>query len=127
MPILLQVALGGAVGAALRYLSVAFMVRRLGTDFPHGTLFVNVVGSLAMGIVAGIVASRLELGSDRWAAFLMPGLLGGFTTFSAFSLDTVLLLEKGRFLHAGGYMIGSVILSVGALFAGLMMVRAVTP
>lgn len=124
MPLLLQVALGGAVGASLRYLVTSNMTRALGLGFPFGTLSVNIVGSLIMGAFASYVALR---GTGSWqhaAPFLMTGILGGFTTFSAFSLETMLLIERGELRLAGFYVVSSVVLSVGALFLGLAGMRA---
>lgn len=116
---LLQVALGGALGASARYLSALAAVRLLGPGFPWGTVFVNVAGSLAMGVLA------VTLGPGRWAPLLMAGFLGGFTTFSAFSLDAVALVERGQVLAAAGYVAGSVVLSIGALVLGMALARAV--
>ena len=125
MPLLLQVALGGAIGASLRYLVTSNMARALGLGFPYGTLTVNILGSFIMGAFASWVALR---GTGSWqhaAPFLMTGILGGFTTFSAFSLETILLIERGEMRLAGLYVAASVVLSVGALFAGLSLTRAV--
>ena len=125
MPLLLQVALGGAIGASLRYLVTSNMTRALGLGFPYGTLTVNILGSFIMGAFASWVALR---GTGSWqhaAPFLMTGILGGFTTFSAFSLETILLIERGEMRLAGLYVAASVVLSVGALFAGLSLTRAV--
>ena len=125
MPLLLQVALGGAIGASLRYLVTSNMTRSLGLGFPYGTMTVNIVGSLIMGALATYVALR---GTGSWqhaAPFLMTGILGGFTTFSAFSLETIQLIERGEMRLAGFYVVGSLILSIGALFVGLLGMRAV--
>ncbi|MBL4806866.1 MAG: fluoride efflux transporter CrcB [Rhodobacteraceae bacterium] len=121
MPIILQVGLGGAIGAMLRYGSVKSVVQLLGLGFPYGTLFVNVVGSLIMG---ALVVYLLEKTNGRLSPFLMTGILGGFTTFSAFSLDAVGLMEKGRLMAAMIYMGGSVVLAVAALFAGMALTKA---
>jgi fluoride exporter len=110
------VAIGGAMGAVLRYLVV------LGVAFPVGTLAVNVVGSFLMGMAVVWLAGR---GMDRLAPLLMTGMLGGFTTFSAFSLDTLKLVEAGRLAAAGGYVAGSVILSLGAIFLAVWIARGV--
>ena len=116
--ILIYVALGGAVGAALRYLVVSAVA------FPVGTLVVNVVGSFAMGVLfAVLLAGPLP---SRLAAFAMTGVLGGFTTFSAFSLDVVKLIEDGRIGAGAAYVLGSVLLSVGACFAGLALARGIS-
>lgn len=113
---LLQVALGGAIGASARYLVI------LSVAFPFGTLLVNVVGSFLMGVA---LVSLLEKGADRWTIMIMTGVLGGFTTFSAFSLDTFALYEANRIGAALGYVFASVILSILALFLGVMMMKAI--
>ncbi len=123
MPVIFQVALGGAIGASLRYLTVLFSIQMLGKNFPYGTMLVNMVGSFVMGLLSIYLLHRL--GHDRYAPFLMTGLLGGFTTFSAFSLDTIALLEKGRVIAASGYVVGSVGLSVLMLLAGVLLMRSI--
>ena len=94
----------------------------MGTGWPYGTFTVNVVGSFAMGLIAGYFALRGSA-SQRWLLFLTTGILGGFTTFSAFSLDAVVLFERGRLDATATYLLGSVALSIGALFLGLAIVR----
>ena len=126
MPVLLQVAIGGALGASLRYLSGAMMLRVMGSGFPYGTMFVNVVGSFLMGLLAFYLLERMDGGLSRYAPFLMTGLLGGFTTFSAYSLDALYLLERGRYASASVYMGGSVVLAIGALFLGITIARSLT-
>ena len=120
---LLQVALGGALGASARYLTGRATLHLFGPGFPWGTLVVNVVGSFLMGV---LVVALAHLSANRLAPLLMTGLLGGFTTFSAFSLDAVTLWERGQSLQAAGYVAASVILSIGALFAGLAVARSLT-
>lgn len=123
MPItLITIALGGALGAVLRYLSVSAALRLFGPGFPWGTLFVNVVGSLIMGFTAAVLLEKT--GAGRLYLFLMTGVLGGFTTFSAFSLDALYLIERGKLTAAASYIGGSVALSVLALIAGLWAGRA---
>lgn len=112
---LLYVALGGALGAALRYLTFLLVA------FPFGTLAVNVLGSFAMGLGFVWLAER---GLDRASLFVMTGILGGFTTFSAFSLDVARLYERGELTMAAAYVLASVVFSVLALFAGLFLARA---
>ena len=119
---LLIVALGSGLGGALRHAVNVGTARWLGTGWPHGTFAVNVAGSLVMGLIAGYFALR-GTASSGWLLFLTTGILGGFTTFSAFSLDVALLIERGRPGAAAGYLVGSVVLSVGALFAGLALAR----
>lgn len=122
--ILLQVALGGAIGAVARFLVVTGTTRAFGAGFPMGTLAVNVAGSLAMGILAALLLGpRGNLVAHPAAPFLITGILGGFTTFSAFSLDALRLLEDGRIGSAALYVVLSVVLSLGACAVGLMMMR----
>ncbi len=120
---LVLVALGGAIGAALRHLAGLAAMRLLGAGFPWGTLFVNVFGSLAMGILIAVLARRSGTSSEV-RLFLATGLLGGFTTFSAFSLDVAVLWERGQAAAAAGYVAASVFVSILALFAGLWLVRS---
>ncbi|MEP3233159.1 MAG: fluoride efflux transporter CrcB [Hyphomicrobiales bacterium] len=121
---LLYVALGGAIGASLRHLSGLAALRLLGSGFPYGTFFVNVVGSFLMGVLIAWLTRKGANVGPEWRLLLATGVLGGFTTFSAFSLDAVLLWERGESGAAIGYVIGSVALSLLALMAGLMLVRA---
>ncbi len=118
----LIVFLGGGIGAAVRHGVNVTAARLLGTGFPYGTLFINVAGSLVMGLVIEYFALKSGL-PQRWRLFLTTGILGGFTTFSAFSLETVLLYERGELIGAAIYVVASVGLSIAALFAGLAMVR----
>ena len=120
----LAVALGGAIGAVLRFAVGAWAVRALGSGFPYGTFAVNVVGSALMGLAAGAVLERYPEASPQIRHFAMTGVLGGFTTFSAFSLDVLLLIERGRTAVAAGYVGGSVALSILALWAGLTLARS---
>lgn len=117
---LIQTALGGALGAILRYLTGKAAIRLMGHGFPWGTLAVNILGSFAMGVLVVVLAETV---GNRYAPLLMTGLLGGFTTFSAFSLDTVTLFERGQTLMAAGYVAASVGVSVAALVAGLLLAR----
>ncbi|MCB1386002.1 MAG: fluoride efflux transporter CrcB [Nitratireductor sp.] len=121
---LLLVALGGAIGASLRHLAGLFCMRVLGHAFPWGTAFVNVTGSLAMGLLIGWLAHRASGTSQELRLFLATGLLGGFTTFSAFSLDFASLWERGETLVAASYAVGSVALSLAAIFFGLWLSRS---
>ena len=117
--------LGGGIGAALRYgINVAFG-RAFGTAFPWHTLFENVTGSVAMGLLAGLFAFKSDA-SEGLRLFLTTGILGGYTTFSAFSLDALLLYERGQVGVAAAYVAGSVVLSIAGLAAGLMLVRAIS-
>jgi CrcB protein len=119
----LIVFLGGGLGAALRHGVNISAARLLGTSFPYGTLFINVVGSLAMGLIAEYFALKGHL-PQHWRLFLTTGILGGFTTFSAFSLEAGLLYERGQVAGAAIYVVASVVLAIGGLFAGLAIVRA---
>ena len=120
---ILIVALGGAVGASLRHLVNLATLRALGSNFPWGTLAVNIVGCFIMGVFVEMLVRRLGV-SQEIRLFVATGLLGGFTTFSAFSLDVALLWERGAVVLAALYVISSVVFSIAALFAGLALVRA---
>lgn len=122
---LLIVALGGAIGASLRYLSGLAILRFAGAAFPYGTLFVNIVGSFAMGLVIAWLAKRTGSASTELRLFLATGLLGGFTTFSAFSLDFANLWQRGDTITAFTYVLASVFISILAVFAGLWLARTV--
>ena len=118
----LVVFLGGGIGAALRHGVNLASARLLGAAFPYATLFENVTGSLAMGLLAGYFAFKGDA-SQSWRLFLTTGILGGYTTFSAFSLDAALLYQRGEFGLAALYVVASVALSIAGLFAGLALVR----
>lgn len=119
----LQVALGGAIGAVLRYLTGIGLVRLFGhTAFPLGVLTVNVAGCFAMGLFIGLAAHR---GLTHLSPFVATGILGGFTTFSAFSLEAVTLYERGAVGLAAAYVIANVTLSIAALFTGLALSRSI--
>lgn len=118
---------GGALGSGLRYLVGKLALGTLGPDLPWGTFAVNIAGGLAMGLLAG---SLTRFGDHAFADYthdmqllLGVGLLGGFTTFSAFSLEAALMIERGQLLLASGYAIGSVVASIAALFGGLALMR----
>lgn len=112
MTAIVQVALGGAIGAVLRYLVVLGTVRQFGASFPWGVLVVNLAGCFAMGLLFGVLGQR-----SGTAPFLLTGVLGGFTTYSAFSLDVVRLVERGSYLPAAAYVVVTV--SGAVLFCGL--------
>jgi CrcB protein len=120
---LLAVALGGALGASLRHLTGLAFLRWLGPAFPWATVFVNVAGSLAMGLLIGWLTRRTG-SSAEIRLFLATGFLGGFTTFSAFSLDVALLWQRGEAASALFYVLTSVTLSILAVFAGLWAIRS---
>jgi CrcB protein len=125
MPNLLLVMLGGAIGAGLRYGVGLAAVRRLGAGFPWGTLLVNLAGGLGAGLLLGFLIARGG-SADPWRLFLGVGLLGGFTTFSAFSAETAYMLQRGDFGLAGLYTLVSVAGGLALLFAGLWLARAAT-
>jgi fluoride exporter len=116
--------LGAGIGGALRHGVNLAALRLLGPGFPHGTLTVNLVGSLVMGLLAGWFAHKTDPGLT-WRLFLTTGILGGFTTFSAFSLDAALLLERGQVALAALYVLTSPVLAIAGLFAGLWLIRAI--
>ncbi|MGH1458709.1 MAG: fluoride efflux transporter CrcB [Paracoccaceae bacterium] len=122
LPILLQVALGGAIGASLRYLTNVGAMRVMGAGFPWGTMTVNVVGSFLMGIIVLYLAQK---GGTRFAPFLMTGLLGGYTTFSAFSLDALTIFERGQAGLAALYVAASVALSLAAIAVAFFLMRGI--
>ena len=118
----LIVFLGAGIGGALRHGVNLTAARLLGASFPYGTLTVNVVGSLAMALIAEFFALRSGM-SQEWRLFLTTGILGGFTTFSSFSLDAMTLWERGETLSAALYVLASLVLSFGAFLFGLWIVR----
>ncbi|MCB8836866.1 fluoride efflux transporter CrcB [Aurantimonas sp. VKM B-3413] len=118
----LIVAAGGGLGAAFRHLSGLAALRLLGPGFPWGTAFVNVVGSFLMGVLVEVLARRTGA-STELRLFLATGFLGGFTTFSSFSLDAAVLYERGDLILAAVYVAGTLLLGIAALFAGLALVR----
>lgn len=122
MNAILLVASGGAIGSVARYLVGVLMTRAFGANYPYGTLTVNVAGGFLMGLFIGIMAQRLE-GSMDLRLFVAVWIMGGFTTFSSFSLDVAVLWERGELLTALIYVLASVILSIGALFLGLWLAR----
>ena len=120
---LVLVAVGGAIGSSLRHFVNIASLRFFGPNFPWGTFAVNVVGSFVMGVFVEMLARRFN-GSEELRLFVATGILGGFTTFSAFSLDFAVLWERGAAGQAAAYAAGSVLVSLLALFAGLWFVRS---
>ncbi|MGE7473589.1 fluoride efflux transporter CrcB [Bosea sp. NPDC003192] len=119
--------LGAGIGGVLRHGVNLVSLKWLGPSFPYGTMAINIIGSGVMGLVAGFLAFKAGEGWTQNARlFLATGILGGFTTFSAFSLDAVLLWERGEALLAAFYVLGSVVLSLAALVAGLALVRGLS-
>ena len=119
----LIVFIGGGIGASLRHGVNLITPRLLGTGFPYATMFENVGGSLIMGLLAGYFAFKSGETAQSWRLFLTTGILGGYTTFSTYSLDSILLYERGEFGLATLYVAGSVVLSIAGLAAGLTLVR----
>ena len=121
----LIVFVGGGIGAALRHgFNLAF-ARLFGTAFPYATLFENVSGSIVMGVLVALFAFKSGI-PHHWQLFLTTGILGGYTTFSTFSLDVAILYERGETGLAALYVLLSVVLSIGGLFGGLALVRGLT-
>jgi CrcB protein len=123
MPNILLVMIGGAIGAVLRYEVGRVALHRMGTGFPWGTLIVNLAGGLLMGALAGFIFGRNPSDQGLWM-FAAVGVLGGFTTFSAFSFDMFAMVEQGRLGLAAFYAAGSVAGSLGLLFVGFWLARA---
>lgn len=122
--LVIYAAAGGAIGAALRYLAVSRITHWVGATFPYGTMAVNILGSLLMGMLISWLTYSLPH-SNELRTFLAVGVLGGFTTFSAFSLEAMQLLNKGDVMSASGYIVGSVMLSIVALIIGLSVTKMV--
>jgi CrcB protein len=119
---ILTVAAGGAIGASLRHLANVAVARIVGFGFPWGTLLINVAGCFAMGVFIEILARRFNA-SNELRLFVATGVLGGFTTFSAFGLDFAVLWERGALAPAFGYAFASVIGSLASVFLGLWLAR----
>ncbi|WP_421792044.1 fluoride efflux transporter CrcB [Hyphobacterium sp.] len=122
---LLLIAAGGALGAVSRHLTGQFFLRAVGPDWPYGTFVVNVLGGLMLGAFVGWLSQAGRSDANELRAFFAVGALGGFTTFSAFSLDVVVMLERKAWGAAAFYVSASVVLSVLALFVGLLLARRV--
>ncbi|HEY0435181.1 MAG TPA: fluoride efflux transporter CrcB [Phenylobacterium sp.] len=123
MQTLLLVGLGGAFGAICRYLLGVQAMRTLGAALPYGTFAANLIGGLLMGVLMGVLSLRSGGDQERWRLLLGVGVLGGFTTFSSFSLEVGLMIERRAYGVAAAYSLASVVLSVGALFVGLILMR----
>jgi len=120
----LLAAAGGALGSVGRYLVGLFAVRLWGSNFPWGTFIVNIAGSLMIGILVEAVARAMNQSADM-RVFIVTGFLGGFTTFSSFSLDTMTMLERGDLVPALLYVLGSLLIAFVAVFAGLALGRMI--
>jgi len=121
---ILAIAAGGSIGAVMRYLVSTGVYNYLGRGFPYGTLAVNVLGSLLMGLLYELFLQRLSV-SPEVRAVLLVGFLGAFTTFSTFSIETITLIEQGYLLKAVGNILASVILCVVAAWLGLQLARQI--
>lgn len=119
------VAAGGALGATARYFAGAQATRWLGTGWPYGTFAINVLGGLLMGMLVGVLAHRGGADQERWRLLLGVGVLGGFTTFSAYALEVALMIERRAYGAATLYAAASAVLAVLAVFAGMMLARRV--
>ena len=122
---LLLIFAGGGLGSVARYLVGTLTFKLLGPGLPYGTLAVNVIGGFVMGGLVGFLAHRGGADQERWRLLIAVGVLGGFTTFSSFSLETARMIETKQYGMAASYAVGSVVLSIGALFVGLLAARRV--
>lgn len=118
----LLVGIGGALGAMARY-GVGTTLPAPDNGFPAATLLINIAGSVAMGVLVGVLAKTTPQFQNEIRLFVAVGLFGGFTTFSSFSLDAIFLIERGEFVLATAYIVGSVLLAVAGLWLGLLAVR----
>lgn len=125
MTTVIAIAAGGALGALARHFLAGWVSSLAGGGFPWGIFVANVLGSFLMGVLVEVFA-RVGAPFAEARAFLAVGMLGAFTTFSTFSLDVVLLIERGQLLLAGVYAVGSVVLAVGGLYLGMALVRLAT-
>lgn len=115
--------LGGGVGSVARYWVGTQTLRALGSRWPYGTFTVNLAGGLLMGLLVGFLAHRGGADQDKWRVLFGVGVLGGFTTFSSFSLETALMIERRAYGQALSYVAASVLLAIGCLFLGLIVSR----
>jgi CrcB protein len=116
---------GGGLGSVARYLLGVTAMRLIGPGWPYGTFAANILGGLLMGCLVGVLAQRGGADQERWRLLLAVGVLGGFTTFSSFSLETALMIERKAYGAAAGYVAASVSLAIGALFLGLLAMRRI--
>jgi CrcB protein len=124
MPLnILLVALGGAFGSVARYLLNVAGTKVLGFNFPYGTFAANLIGGLLMGVLIGVLAHRGGADQERWRILLGVGVLGGFTTFSSYSLEVARMIEARSYGMAGFYAVASAVLAISAVFAGLLLAR----
>jgi CrcB protein len=120
---LLWIGLGGFLGANLRYLVQAWSADRWGSAFPYGTLLVNVTGSFCLGLLITLGTQRIAI-PPNWRLFLAVGVLGGYTTFSSFTVETLNLIQTGRWLSGGVYLFGNVLLGLAGAFLGMVLAQA---
>ncbi|MEI7669969.1 MAG: fluoride efflux transporter CrcB [Pseudomonadota bacterium] len=119
----LYVAIGGAIGSVFRYFMMNLVGYCLGNNFPYATIFVNISGSLIMGLLIGWLANNMPANSNEIRIFLAVGVLGGYTTFSSFSLDAINLLQNGKLLAMTLYITSSVMLSLAGYMAGIYLIK----
>ena len=124
MGVIVALGVGGGLGALLRYFVDSAIQPAWWPGFPFGIFIVNVTGGLAMGLITALAALKFQM-SLELRTFLTTGILGGYTTFSTFSLQSALLIERGAYAQAAAYVLGSTVLSILAIFVGLWVVRAV--
>ena len=124
MKTLLFIAVGGSIGAVLRYGASLGVVSIMGRGFPYGTLFVNVAGSLLIGLLSVIMLDRFNVGPE-WRAAIFVGVLGSFTTFSTFSLETLNLLEQGELIAAITNVLLSIVVCLVAVWLGVVLGRQI--
>lgn len=117
------VAIGGAIGSVARYGTGVLVGRFWSSSFPLGTMLINIIGSLVMGVFVGLMARTLPSWQNDARLFFAVGVLGGFTTFSSFSLDAISMIERGDVLPAVTYVVGSVLIGLVALYLGLVVMR----
>ena len=122
MGVIVAVGVGGGFGALIRYFLAGAIQPSWWPGFPFGIFVVNITGGLVMGLITELAALKIQM-TPEVRAFLTTGILGGYTTFSTFSLDSALLMERGAYMQAAAYIVGSVVLSIVALFAGLWIIR----
>ena len=123
MGVIAAVGIGGGIGALIRYYVAGWIQPAWWPGFPFGIFVVNITGGLVMGLITALAALKLQMAPEM-RAFLTTGILGGYTTFSTFSLDSALLMERGAYAQAAAYVVGSVVLSILAIFLGFWIVRA---
>jgi len=121
---LVYIAIGGAVGAVMRYAASLGVYSVLGRSFPYGTLFVNVTGSLTMGVLSILMLERYDI-EPEWRAAILVGLLGSFTTFSTFSIETLNLIEQGDMLRASVNILSSFVMCLAAVWLGVLIGRQI--